>query len=150
MTKDVIITLFGLQFLPGDDDPEPVEVVIPGKYYKKNNSHYVLYDEITEGFKEPTRNTIKFSETSMMVKKHGLLNVDMFFEKGKKTFADYRLPMGSLQLEIGATAFSLKETEELIEYRVDYGMRMEDSLAADCMISLKICAAENGGFSLNS
>ena len=37
MTKDVLVTISGLQFMPeGKEPPEPVEVTCPGTYYTKN------------------------------------------------------------------------------------------------------------------
>ncbi len=35
MTKDVIITIRGLQFVQSEDDMEPVEVVTPGEFIRK-------------------------------------------------------------------------------------------------------------------
>ena len=50
MTKDILLTISGLQFQAQEDgDGEPVEVITPGDYYKKNEKHYVLYDEVMEG-----------------------------------------------------------------------------------------------------
>ena len=39
MTKDVLISISGLQ-LEAEDD-EPIEVVTSGNYYYKNNKHYI-------------------------------------------------------------------------------------------------------------
>ena len=50
MTKEVIITIRGLQFIQSEEDMEPVEVVTPGEYYKKNGQHYLLFVEAVEGF----------------------------------------------------------------------------------------------------
>ena len=33
MTKEVLITISGLQAQPGDDKPEPVETIVFGQYY---------------------------------------------------------------------------------------------------------------------
>ena len=71
MKKDVIISIRGLQFVQDGDETEPVEVVTCGEYYKKDQTHYLLYDEMTEGFKEVTRNVIKFKDKSLEVKKKG-------------------------------------------------------------------------------
>ena len=43
MTKDVLITISGVQML--DDDDEDVEMVTRGDYYQKNGKHYIMYDE---------------------------------------------------------------------------------------------------------
>lgn len=48
MTKDVIVTISGLQFAQ-ETETEPVEIVTAGSYYKKNGKHYIIYDEVMEG-----------------------------------------------------------------------------------------------------
>ena len=61
MTKDVIVTISGLQFAQ-ETETEPVEIVTAGSYYKKNGKHYIIYDEVNEGFSETTRNIIKLND----------------------------------------------------------------------------------------
>ena len=85
MTKDVLVTISGLQFEPGvSETPEPVEVTCPGTYYKKNGKHYVMYEEIIEGFSGVTKNTLKLQQDSLDIMKRGVSNVHMVFEKNKK------------------------------------------------------------------
>ena len=63
MTKEVLVTIRGMQFAKQEEgDLEPIEVITAGDYYKKNNKHYVIYDEIIEGFDGTTRNIIKLQE----------------------------------------------------------------------------------------
>ena len=40
MTKDVIVTISGLQFAQ-ETETEPVEIVTAGSYYKKNGKHFM-------------------------------------------------------------------------------------------------------------
>ena len=56
MTKDVLLRIQGLQFLQEENEnPEPVEMITSGDYYKRNGKHYVLYDEEMEGFDGVTK-----------------------------------------------------------------------------------------------
>lgn len=48
MTKDVLVAIKGLQFDPEDEDRD-LETVNSAEYYKRGNSHYVLYEEVMEG-----------------------------------------------------------------------------------------------------
>ena len=73
MTKEVIITIRGLQFIQSEEDMEPVEVVTPGEYYKKNGQHYLLFEEAVEGFEGTTHNVMKFKEDQLEVRKKGLV-----------------------------------------------------------------------------
>ena len=44
MTKDVLVTVRGLQMTPDGDDT--IEVTTTGKYYEKDGKRYLFYDEI--------------------------------------------------------------------------------------------------------
>ena len=43
MTKEVLVTISGLQFSP-ETESESVELITSGSYYKKNGKHYIIYD----------------------------------------------------------------------------------------------------------
>ena len=70
MTKDVLLSIRGLQFVAREEeDIEPVEMITAGDYYKKNGKHYIMYDEVMEGFDGNTRNIIKLTEDSLDITK---------------------------------------------------------------------------------
>ena len=48
MTKDVMISIRGIQFDNGQDG-EKIESIQRGEYYFKNNTHYIMFEEIIEG-----------------------------------------------------------------------------------------------------
>lgn len=62
MTKDVVVSLKGLQLAP-DQQSDAVEVIAPGEYYIRNNKHYVLFEEIMEGETQ----TLKICLNSMTI-----------------------------------------------------------------------------------
>lgn len=143
MTKDVIISLSGLQYALGEAEPVPVEVLVAGQYYKKNGQHYAVYDEVTEGFEGPdavTHNVIKFSEGKLEVRKRGLVNVQMIFEEGKKNLSFYRTPFGMIHMGIAATKVLMAEGEREIGVTAEYALDMNDAYVADCTITIKIKA----------
>lgn len=76
MTKDILLTISGLQFAQ-DMDAEPIQIVTAGSYYKKNGKHYVVYEEVMEGFEGTTKNLIKMSEDYLDITKKGVANVHM-------------------------------------------------------------------------
>ena len=88
MTKDILLSIKGLQSLSEDQEDE-VEVIIPGSYCKRGDMHYVKYDEVTEGFDGITSNLIKFSHRCFEVRKKGVTNTHMIFEKQKKNMTYY-------------------------------------------------------------
>lgn len=148
MTKDVLVTITGLQFAPGEEAPEPVEVTTAGTYYKKNGKHYIIYDEIIEGFSGVTKNTLKLQEDALDIVKHGVSNVHMVFEKNKKNLSCYTMPFGSLMMGIDAKSVQVSETEDHIHAQVKYELEMNYEKLADCEISIDVRSKEAGNFQL--
>ncbi len=47
MTKEVLLTLQGLQFDQREENADKIEMVMVGDYYKKNDKHYVIYEAVS-------------------------------------------------------------------------------------------------------
>ena len=80
MTKDVLITICGIQKRDGETD-EPIETVTPGEYYFRNGKHYILYEEVQEGIAEVTKCMIKIGDDSVDLSKKGASGVHMLFQR---------------------------------------------------------------------
>ena len=150
MTKDVLVTISGLQIMSMAEDSEPVEVITAGDYYKKNNKHYVIYDEVTEGFDGTTKNIIKLQEDCVDITKRGITNVHMVFEKNKKIITCYQTPFGNLMLGIDAKNISIKEDEHDISVNVEYALELNYEHIADCTVKMAIQSKEGSGFHICS
>lgn len=149
MTKDVILSITGLQFENTDSEAnEPVEVITVGEYYNKNGKHYVMYNEVTEGFEGNTKNTVKISEGSLDITKKGISNVHMVFEKNKKNITCYNTPFGNLMIGIAAKDVKINEDEENIDVSVDYVLDVNYEHLADCKIAINIKSKDTKNFSL--
>lgn len=150
MTKDVLLSISGLQFAAQDEeDTMPVEVITAGDYYKKNGKHYILYNEVMEGFEGNTKNIIKLTEDSLDITKRGVSNVHMVFEKNKKNVSYYNTPFGSLLIGIDAKSVDIAETEDNIDVRVKYNLEVNYEHLADCSIVMNIKSKESGEFTLS-
>lgn len=150
MTKDVLLTISGLQLAAQEDGAgEPIEVITPGDYYKKNEKHYVLYDEVMEGFEGTTQNVIKIAPDSLDITKKGLANVHMIFEKNKKNITYYYTPFGSILIGIDAKRVQVAETEENIDVTVNYDLEVNYEFLANCNITVNIKSKEAKDFKLS-
>ncbi len=149
MTKDVILSICGLQFDSLETEaPDPVEVITVGEYYKRNNKHYVLFHEIMEGFEGRTKNTVKISDNTLDIIKQGVTNVHMVFEKNKKNITCYNTPYGNLMVGILAKEVNIVEQDENIEVRVEYALDINYEHLADCKIVINIKSKEAKDFVL--
>ena len=129
------------------DEQEPIELVVPGQYYFKNGSHYLRYEELMdETSAEPTVNYIKISSKAVEVRKKGLVNVHMVFERGKKNMTYYSTPYGTVELGIAATGVMIEESENGIDMKVDYALEMNEEYVADCYLTVSAQSKASGEF----
>lgn len=138
MTKDVLISLRGLQFDQSDSDAEKIETIMTGSYYEKNGNHYVLFDEVMEGFTEPIKNRIKFGEQGLELTRSGAVNVHMIFEKNRKNMTSYNTPYGNILIGIDTQKIHITQESERIVVDVDYALDVNYEYLADCRIVLDI------------
>ncbi|MGN0371884.1 MAG: DUF1934 domain-containing protein [Enterocloster sp.] len=136
MTKDVLITISGVQMM--EDEDADVEMIVRGDYYRKNGKHYILYDEIMEGFRGKISNVIKISPDSMDIIKKGITNTHMQFEKNKKNLACYSTPMGDLVVGIQANRIRIDEQPDSLKVDVEYSLDVNYEHLSDCSIRLDV------------
>lgn len=150
MTKEVLLTLQGLQFDQREENADKIETVTVGDYYKKNDRHYVIYEEVTEGVDRPTKNRLKFSEHMVELTRNGLVNVHMIFQENKKNLSNYNTPFGQILVGIDTKQVKIDESEDNITVDVDYALDINYEFFSDCHIRIDIRpkGRENGGFTL--
>lgn len=150
MTKEVLLTLQGLQFDQREEDADKIETVTVGDYFKKNDRHYVVYEEITEGFEQATKNRLKFSDHMVELTRNGLVNVHMVFQENKKNMSNYNTPFGQILVGIDTKRIHIDEKEDNIVVDVDYALDINYEFLSDCHIRIDIRSKENSGFTLLS
>ena len=136
MTKEVLLALKGLQF--DGSSQEDMTTILPAEYYKRNGKHYLVYDEIMEGFSGNTQNIIKFHEKELDVTKKGVVNVHLLFEENRKNLSNYGTPFGDIMVGIHTSNIRLQEEEKLIQVQVDYDLELNYEHLANCSISMDL------------
>lgn len=149
MTKDVLVAIRGMQF-DASQDGEKIESIQRGEYYLKNDTHYIMYEEIVEGLDTPIKNMIKFLPGQMHLSKKGAINVQMDFVEKQKNLTDYRTPFGSIVIGLEASRVELKEEEKRMVLQVDYTLDVNYEYLADCKIHIDIRSLDGEQFSLKS
>ena len=104
-------------------EDEPIEVVTPASYFYKNGKHYLIYEEVTEGFPGVTKNKIKVTDPNTIeILKSGNVNTHMLFCKGKDSMTSYNTPYGKMLVGINRTEVQVEETENFIRILIEYGL----------------------------
>lgn len=149
MTREVLVRISGLQQLDGDSTDE-VEVITTGDYFMKNGKHYVVYDEMLEGFDGSVRNTVKISPEMLDVQKKGIMRSHMVFELDKRSTTRYETPMGEMVVEIGTNQIELTEQEDRLLVQVGYSLDINYMHVSDCRLVMDICSREKAQLQLQS
>ena len=145
MTKDVLVSIQGLQFADSevkqavsDEELDLIETICPGEYYYKNGAHFILYEEVLEDFPEPVRNVIKLRDKEFTLIKKGPVNVQMVFSEGKKTMTDYFTPFGNILIALDTKEVGVQENEDCINIHITYGLEANYQFIADCNITIAV------------
>lgn len=149
MTRDVLIRISGLQRMD-EDNLDNVEVITTGDYFMKNGKHYVIYDEVLEGFDGSVRNTVKISPEMMDIQRKGVMRSHMIFQQDKKSMTRYETPMGEMVLEISTNQIVLDEEEDRLQVKVEYSLDINYDHVSDCSIVMDIWSREKAQLQLNS
>jgi uncharacterized beta-barrel protein YwiB (DUF1934 family) len=136
MTRDVLISISGIQIAEADNST--VEMITSGDYFLKNGNHYILYDEIQEGFEGVIKNTIKISPSGLDIIKRGSSSVHMTFEKNKKNIACYATPYGELMIGLSTNDIQVIEEEDRLRVHVAYSLDINYQHISECDIDLDI------------
>lgn len=148
MTKEVLIRISGLHLMENDQDQ--VEMILTGEYYWKNGKHYLIYDEVMDGFEGKVHNLVKITPEVMEIRKQGITTADMVFEQGKKRMTRYATPMGEMVIEIGTNQIQVDTLEDNLKVSVDYGLDINYEHVSDCTISMDVCSLEKAQLRLQS
>lgn len=141
MTKEVMVTITGQHTMDGDVQ-EPVEMVHVGEYYERNGTHYILFDEVLEGFPEPVKNIVKIKNRYLEVQKRGAIGSRLVFEEGKKQETTYSVPYGSFLMATDTSSVQIRQTEDLLEAAAAYVLSLNGARCADCDIRVSVVPKE--------
>lgn len=143
MTKEILLSLKGLQ-LDNEEDSQATETITPADYYQRNGSHYVIYEEMIDGFSAVTRNRIKFNDSSLELSRKGVINVQMLFEANKKNMTNYTTPYGNILIGIDTESVLVKEKENEIHVEVEYALEANYQYLSNCRIEMDLRSREEG------
>lgn len=153
MTKDILLQISGtqreLQAPENEEVSGPIEVITAATYYQKNEKHYIMYEEVTEGFSEVTKNLIKISDDTIDITKRGVTNVHMVFERNKKNMTYYCTPYGNISMGIHAHEINIEEKEHEMRIDVNYGLELNYEHIADCTIQMVAQSKEHSTMHLS-
>ena len=128
MTKEVKVKINGIQ--EGLEE-ESIKQEIIGKYYFRNNSHYIMFE------KNDLINMLKASKDQVYIKNHkGKSN--MTFVKGEEERITYYTPYGNMELDLFTKNIDLKLKEDMIAINLCYTLSSGNSFISEHEVHILI------------
>ena len=134
MEKEVIVRVLGHQY--DENDSDEMEVVTTGTYYHKNGNHYIIYEEMLEGFDIPTRNVLKINDEGTHVKiiKRGVVNAQIELAQGRQHQFVYTTPYGEMAIDTQVETLDCEIGEDSITFSATYEMKVNYEYVAHNLI----------------
>lgn len=143
MTKEVIVSIKGLQFVQEENDT--VELIAAGQYSFIDGMHRIEYEEIDEnesGEKGITQNVILITRGMVQIMKTGMTTTQMLFEENKKNLTYYQTPFGRIMMGMDTSSIRILEEEDAIAAVLEYALEMNYNHVSDCKITIKVLSKD--------
>ena len=125
MTKDVLITMKGVQRMDGQEDE--TEILTRGNYYWKNGKHYLLFESQMSESMAPVKMKVKIAPGCLDILMSGEVSTHLVFQENQPHRANYVTPMGTIVIDMEASKVLLEESEDRICLEFDYTLDLNGS-----------------------
>ena len=134
INRELVLVLAGLHDADGSSYKDAVETAQAAQYFKRNDSHYLLYEEKMDEDQAPCRSRIKFRDHLLELTRQGTAEMHMIFEENKRHMIPYNTPYGQLMLGIETGRVLVEEQEDQIHVTVEYTLDHEgEPLSESCL-----------------
>lgn len=124
MKTDALISIKGLQQVDNPDTDE-ISLTTEGRYYEKNGTYYLMYEESeVTGFAD-TRTTVKVTPSAVTVTRAGKYPSMMTFEKGQRHMSLYETDYGPLTICIATKNVDWSLDEKGGSINVSYDIEVQ-------------------------
>lgn len=136
MKQDVLITIKGTQQM--DQENEVVELLTTGRFYRKNGSYYIIYDESEATGFQGARTTLKIEEGCVTMMRSGNSHSQLIIERGVRHQCNYDTGYGNLTIGVsGEKVFSdLSDEGGEVEFR--YSLDLNAALTSENTVNIQV------------
>ncbi|WP_142413255.1 DUF1934 domain-containing protein [Hathewaya massiliensis] len=139
MNKKAIISVISKQKGSAEDI---IEVVTPGKFYKKNDKYYIVYEETELSGMEGTMTTLKVEEDEFTLIRNGAINSKMNFKKNNIDHILYSTPQGTLSFSMDILKVNIDLNECGGEVYANYNLNLGEGQIVSTELNVKVKTIE--------
>lgn len=144
--QNVQIIFRTLNRLPEDGEPQSwestqchrMESKATGKYYKKGDTHYCLYEEQPEGWEAPCKVMLKWGDAVLERYIRGENASHMVFEPGRCHCDFLHTPYGNLLLETETHRLETTEEQHALFVLLEYGIKQDGQIVSENRMEIHI------------
>ncbi len=117
---------------------DSIEVVTPGKFYKKDKSYYAVYEETAISGMEGTTTTLRIGEEKFSLIRMGSTSTKMDFALDEKNISMYSTPYGTLEININTKKLDINVDDNGGRIYIDYIMSVAGQKAQNTILNINI------------
>lgn len=133
--KKAIVSVKSFQKNNPDSD---IKLMTPGRFYKKDDIYYVVYEETEISGMSGTTTTFKISPDSFLLLRQGTTGARMKFKCGDENISMYNTPYGVLEIIIKTNDLKINVDENGGEVSIDYDIILEGQEAQNTKLNVNI------------
>lgn len=137
LEKDVLVTISGL---PGADTADGIELVVPGEYHFRNNTHFISYEETSDadGKETDTHCLMKITPEKVEVVKRGNITTKLIFEPDVLNIGMYNTPVGAITLGTRVTSLKINSEPHCLRTEMVYDLEMNYEFLQTCHLTVTV------------
>lgn len=118
--KKVLISVKTIQYIDGQ--PEAIELITEGKYYREDNRYVAEYEESEISGMEGTKTTLEIEANSVTIMRDGTTNSNLKFKMGLNHVSLYSTPFGALEVTIKPKKVNIDMDDKGGNVKLEYKM----------------------------
>lgn len=130
MDKNVIISVKGIQ-VTDEREPNIMELVTEGKYYKQDDAYYITYNESEVTGMNGTTTTLKVADGIVTLMRSGSVNSHFVFQRGQKHMSYYDTEHGAFTISVIASEVDIRVDDDGGEIRVGYQLEIDNNKSGE-------------------
>ena len=136
MKKDAMISIKGIYNVDGS--PDTVELLTCGRFYRRNNSYWLSYDESeTTGF-EGHKTTLHIEKDKVTMRRSGLSESQLVVQSGTRHQCLYDTGFGAITVGVNGRAVksTLDDNGGVIDF--SYSMDINTALTSENRVIIEV------------
>lgn len=136
---NILLNIKTVQLDKVGNENDVIELCTEGKYYKRKDSIYLVYEESEISGLKGTTTTIKIKDSEFELKRRGAQKTSLIFKKGKRYSSQVMTPGGNIGMEIITDDIisNIKEEPIYINIKCEYSIALKGLFQGKNIINIK-------------